>query len=97
MATDEVRRARCDEDCDDDDDDGDDVGVERKGMNPNEGINFDLKLNRLRDAVSIERAMGVDEKTDETNVECDCSHVGRRRRRGSGNCGDAETIEGDGG
>lgn len=95
MATDEVRRARCDEDCDDDD--GDDVGVERKGMNPNEGVNFDLKLNRMRDAVSIERAMGADEKTDETNVERDCSRVGRRRRRGSGDCGDAETIEGDGG
>ena len=51
----------------------------------------------MRDAVSIERAMGAGEGTDERDVERDCSRVGCRRRRGSGDCGDAATIEGDGG
>ena len=49
------------------------------------------------DAVSVERATGAGEGTDEKDVERGCANVGRRRRRGSGDCGDAETIEGDGG
>ena len=38
MATDEVRRDRCDEDCDDDD--GGEVGVERKGIQTKELISI---------------------------------------------------------
>lgn len=38
MATDEVRRARCEEGCDDDD--GDEVGVERKGIQTKELISI---------------------------------------------------------
>jgi hypothetical protein len=41
MATDEVRRARCDEDCDDDDGDDVDVGVENgRGIQTKELISI---------------------------------------------------------